>query len=138
MTPFLIRFERILIGAVLVFLIWLPLPLGSNREWSVGILIAGTGCLAIAWSFLSISTRIRQRFSNNLPNRALPMLICLLACQTWVACQWLFGLSQDNSATFQYLMLGLAYCLLFSIVVGLFQSRRHLTLLLVTLVCCRD
>lgn len=124
MTSSRIRYERLLVVAILALLVWLPLPLGSNRDWAVGLLVAGVGALGVAWCLLS----------PRACKVAIPLLGCLLACQAWVACQWIFGLSHDRGATFQYLMLGLAYSLLFIMVVGLFQSRRRLTWLLATLV----
>lgn len=134
MLPAVHRLERGLVLGVLVLLVWLPLPLGSNRDWAIGLLIAGTGGLTLAWGVL-MACRGKSGQDRNLVHRAgRPMLASLLAGQAWVACQWGLAWSRDSGATFQYLMLGLAYCLLFFLVVGLFQSRRRLTVLLAVLV----
>ncbi|MBV2132939.1 O-antigen ligase family protein [Pseudomonas sp. MAP12] len=125
------RFDRFLTAAVLILLVLLPLPLGSNRDWSMGLLVALTGLLAFLFSV--------ALFLNALPaskalKPALPMLGLLLAAQAWVAVQWLGGLTVDVGATVQYLLLGIAYSLLFLMVVSLFRTRKRLTWLLGALV----
>lgn len=130
MSPIALRSERCLLVAVLLLLIWLPLPLGSNREWAVGLFVAATGLLATLWSLLQWRAPCRSRGLRV----ALPMFGLLLASQAWVAVQWFAGLTVDVGATAQYLLLGIAYSLLFLLVVGLFHSRRRLLVLLGTLV----
>ncbi len=41
--------ERILFGALLVLLVWIPIPLGSNRAWAWGLLEAYSFLLVAAW-----------------------------------------------------------------------------------------
>lgn len=125
--------ERILVAGVLGLLLWLPLPLGSNRDWAAGILVLACGMLALGWALaewrglLGHHSRRTLRVARNL-------LCLLLTSQAWVALQWLTGLSSDNGATFTSLLLGLSYCLLFLLTVSLFNTRKRLTLLLATLV----
>ncbi|GAA3535957.1 O-antigen ligase family protein [Zobellella aerophila] len=116
---------------LLALLIWLPLPLGSNRDWSMGLLVLLVGVLAALWA----TGRLRQDkpFSRALRS-AWPMLALLLLAQGWVACQLLLDISLDTGASFQYLMLGLAYSLLFMMVLSVFHTRRRLTVLLAVLV----
>ena len=52
------------------------------------------------------------------------MLGMLAAVQAWVAIQWLSGLSRDSGETFQHLLLGLSYCMLFWLTIELFNTRR--------------
>lgn len=125
------RLDRFLTAAVLILLVWLPLPLGSNRDWAVGMFVALTGLLGGVWSVALLRGALPE---SRALRPALPMLGVLLAAQGWVAVQWLGGLSVDVGATFQYLLLGLAYCLLFLLIVSLFRTRRRLTWLLATLV----
>lgn len=116
---------------LLALLIWLPLPLGSNRDWSMGLLVLLVGMLAVLWA----TGRIRQQKSFSRALRtAWPMLALLLLAQGWVALQLLLGISRDSGASFQYLMLGLAYALLFIMVLSVFHTRRRLTVLLAVLV----
>ena len=124
------RTERFLVVSILALLCWLPIPLGSNRDWSMGLLVMLVGLLGSLWAAGSLLGWVRTQT----PWRTvLPMLLALLATQVWVAVQWLGGLTADGAATFQYLMLGLAYSLLFAMIVQLFATRRRLTLLLATL-----
>lgn len=129
--------ERALVAAVLVLLVWLPLPLGSNRDWAVGLFVLAVGVLSGIWGIVQV---YRSRGEAEAPPRerplaaALPLFGLLLAGQAWVAVQWLAGWTADVGASFQYLMLGLAYSLLFLLVVALFHTRRRLTILLSVLV----
>lgn len=126
--------ERFLLGAILFILVWLPLPLGSNRDWAVGLFVLLMGALGGAWALGQLRGAVTPASRHKTLIAALPLLALLLLSQAWVLVQWLAGLSVDNGATFQYLLLGLAYCLLFLLVVSLFHTRKRLTLLLGTLV----
>ena len=125
--------ERFLVGGLLLLLLWLPLPLGSNRDWAIGLLLIAIGVLASGWAFAQWRGLLGRNSRNTL-QAARPMLLLLLAAQLWVAVQWLGGLSANNGATFQSLLLGLGYCLLFMLSVSLCNTRKRLTLLLATLV----
>ena len=111
----------------------MPLPLGSNRDWAVGVLVTWVGVIGLGWVVL----QWRQEPPaprNPAWHPALGMALLLGCSQAWVAVQWLGGLTADVGATFQYLMLGLSYSLLFVLVVALFRTRRRLTLLLAVIV----
>lgn len=126
-----ITLERMLISSVLLLLLWLPLPIGSNRDWSSALLIFLCALLGVGWA---INALRRNRELGPTLKAGLPMLGLLVLCQLWVLLQWLGGLSVDTGATFQYLMLGCAYSLLFVLVIDLFRTRKRLSLLLGTLV----
>lgn len=125
--------ERLLVAFVLLFLVWLPLPLGSNRDWAVGVFVTGMGILGLIWAFLQWRHTEVFRF-NPAWRPALPLFGLLCTAQVWVAAQWLGSVTVDEGATFQYLMLGISYSLLFLLTVSLFHTRTRLTLLLATLV----
>lgn len=128
------RLERFCVAATLLVLVWLPLPLGSNRDWAIGLLVLLVGGLGALWALVRLKeTEAPARQARTL-KAGLPLLGLLLLAQGWVAVQWLAGLSVDNGKTFAYLMLGLAYSLLFLIIVSLFNTRKRLTLLLATLI----
>src|SRR5690606_30474680 len=114
--------------STLALICWLPLPMGSNRDWAASIFVASTALLCAAWA-------LRQPDFHRLPavRAALPFLALLALTQLWVAEQWLLGISVDQGETFDYLMLGIGYTLLFLLIVGLFDTRRRITLLLATL-----
>lgn len=125
--------ERWLIASVLILLVWLPLPLGSNRDWAVGVFLVWVGILGMGFA----AQQARQGDGKRrYPSWRSGLILTglLLAAQAWVAVQWLGGLTADIGSTFQYLMLGVAYSLLFLVVISLFHTRNRLTLLLVTLV----
>lgn len=126
------RLERTLIVSILFLLVWLPLPLGSNTDWAVGVFIFWVAATALAWAIAAL--RNPQAMRGRALKAALPMLGLLLLAQLWVAAQWLLGLTVDVAATFESLLLGLAYCLLFLLVCSLFDTRKRLTWLLATLV----
>lgn len=126
--------ERFLVAALLGLLFWLPLPLGSNRDWAVGVLVVATGALGLLWGWQLWRRGAPERAARKPLRRGLPLLAMLLLAQGWVATQWLGGLSMDVGRTFQYLMLGLSYTLLFVLVLALFNTRKRLTWLLGTLV----
>jgi len=106
---------------------WAPLPLGSNRDWSVGLLILLISAIALLWG---ISLFRKPQFHEKSMKPALWMLGLLILTQLWVVVQWLFNLSANPGTTFQYLMLGITYSLLFIMVVGMFNTRKRLNWLL--------
>lgn len=128
------RLERTLLAFILLTLIWLPLPLGSNRDWAAGLFLLLIGMAASTWALSQLRAGVAYRSQAKTLQAGLPMLALLLLSQLWVAVQWLGGLSMDNSATFEQLMLGLAYSLLFMMIISLFHTRKRLSILLATLV----
>ena len=46
MTESRFHSDHLLIAGVLLLLVWLPLPLGSNRDWSAAFLVLATSVLA--------------------------------------------------------------------------------------------
>jgi O-antigen ligase len=125
------RLETSLIIATLALLFWLPLPLGSNREWSAALFCLLTALLCGGWSVLQLQ---KGSTSNPALKPALPLFGLLLAVQAWALIQWLTSISTDPGRTLHYLMLGIGYSLLFILIVGLFYTRKRLTLLAGTLV----
>ncbi|WP_107853136.1 O-antigen ligase family protein [Oceanimonas marisflavi] len=123
--------DSLVYTGLLALLVWMPLPLGSNRDWSAGLLVLLVGLLALAWACSRL--RSPKPFSRAV-RTAWPMALLLLLAQGWTAAQLLLGISLDTGATFQYLMLGLAYTLLFVMVLSVFHTRRRLTILLAVLV----
>jgi O-antigen ligase len=131
MTPPSKKLERTVMSGVLLLLFWLPLPVGSNRDWSTGLLLLACAVLGIGWA---VNALRRNRDTSPTLKAGLPMLGLLLVSQAWVAVQWLGGMTVDSAATFGQLLLGLAYSMLFLVTVDLFRTRRRLSLLLGTLV----
>lgn len=123
--------DRTLVALTLLILVVLPLPVGSNRTWAVGMFALLIGTVSVLWA-------VGQWRGVLKPSRALkpalPMVVLLLLSQVWVAVQWFAGLTMDSGATMQALILGVGYTLLFVMVVSLFYTRKRVTLLLGALV----
>ncbi len=125
------RLDRILVALTLFILVALPLPVGSNRTWAIGLFTLLIGATTLLWAI----GQWRGVFKESRALKpALPMLAMLLLSQLWVAIQWLSGVTMDSGATAQALIIGLGYTLLFVLVINLFHTRKRLTLLLGTLV----
>lgn len=125
------KLERFLIATLLIILIWAPLPLGSNRDWSVGLLIMLVSFSAFVWALLLLKRPNRNQPSIKL---GLAMFSLLVLTQVWVALQFAFGWTANSGATFQYLMLGIAYSLFFIMIFSLFNNRKRLVWLLGVLI----
>ena len=125
------RLDRTLVALTLFILVALPLPVGSNRTWAIGLFTLFIGATTLLWAI----GQWRGVFKESRALKpALPMLAMLLLSQLWVAIQWLSGVTMDSGATAQALIIGLGYTLLFVLVINLFHTRKRLTLLLGTLV----
>ena len=125
------RLDRILVALTLFILVALPLPVGSNRTWAIGLFTLLIGATTLLWAI----GQWRGVFKESRALKpALPMLAMLLFSQLWVAIQWLSGVTMDSGATAQALIIGLGYTLLFVLVINLFHTRKRLSLLLGTLV----
>lgn len=125
------RLDRTLVALTLFILVALPLPVGSNRSWAIGLFTLLIGATTVLWAM----GQWRGVFTESRAFKpALPMVAMLLLTQLWVAVQWLGGLTVDSGATAQALIIGVGYTLLFLLVINLFHTRKRLTLLLGTLV----
>lgn len=125
------RLETCLIIATLGLLFWLPLPMGSNSDWAGALFCLMTGLICCGWAALQLQ---KDGTSNPAFKPALPLFGLLLLVQAWTMIQWLTGISTDTGRTVHYLMLGVGYSLLFILIIGLFYTRRRLTMLASTLV----
>ncbi|WP_029408472.1 O-antigen ligase [Thiomicrorhabdus sp. Milos-T2] len=125
------RLERFIVAGLLAVIFWAPLPLGSNRDWSAALLILLIAILALLRGVNLLRQSQSDRNANQRLNQpGLVMLVLLSSTQVWVAAQWLIGWSDNPAASFQYLMLGIAYTLMFVMILSLFNTRKRLTLLL--------
>lgn len=123
--------DRILLVLTLIILVGLPLPVGSNRDWAIGLFSLFIGAATVLWAIGQWRGVFKQ---SKALKPALPMLAMLLLTQLWVAVQWLAGLSMDSGATAQALILGVGYTLLFLLIINIFHTRKRVSLLLGTLV----
>ncbi len=125
------RYERNLIAALLIFLVVIPLPLGSNRLWAMASIVMVTGIMGCAWG---VGLWLGKVSPSKALKPGLPLFCLLLAAQLWVAIQWLFGISADPAASALSLLLGISYSLLFLLIISLFATRSRVLWLLGALV----
>jgi O-antigen ligase len=114
-------------------LVWAPLPLASNRDWST-TLLAGLLLIALLWAAILLFSH-RLRASNTLRN-AWPALTTLTATQVWVAIQLALGISIAPDATRLALLLGVALVAAFVLVLLLVDSRERIWTITRVMVGC--
>jgi O-antigen ligase len=76
--------DRVLFFSFLVLLVWLPLPLGSNRVWAWSIMEVWVLVLALAWLVQYARGRVQL---NPAFLRAWPVTVCLVLVCLWVQLQ---------------------------------------------------
>lgn len=123
--------DRTLVALTVIILVTVPLPVGSNRDWAIGLFTLFVGMVSMLWAIGQWRGVLKQ---SRALVPALPMFAMLLLSQIWVAVQLFAGLTMDTGATAQALILGLGYTLLFLVIVSTFNTRKRVTLLLGTLV----
>ena len=127
------RANSALYGYFLLILVWAPLPLASNRDWSTrllaGLLLAGLAvAVLMLWSGqLRVTPALR---------RAGPALGALAAAQLWVFLQLVFGVSVAPESTRMALLLGCALVAAFVLVLLLVDSRERVLFTARVMVWC--
>jgi len=154
-APIRLAGDRPLFFAYLALLIWLPLPLGTNRAWAWSLMEVWILALAIVW----LIQYCRGKVDFNRPfARAWPVTTCLLVTTLWVIVQslplptGLLGLlspqsleihavtqsypslSLDVHATRVSALKSLAYFLLFCLTLLLVNDKPRVKLLALTLI----
>ena len=107
----------------LAILVWAPLPLGSNRDWSTALL-AGLLLNGLLWALI-LMPRGQLRASSALC-KSWPALAALLATQVWVAMQLILDISVAPESTRLALLLGIALVAAFVLVLLLVDSRERI------------
>jgi O-antigen ligase len=117
----------------LAILVWAPLPLASNRDWST-CWLSGLLLTALIWAlallpshYLSATTALR---------RAWPTLAALIGTQVWVAAQLALGISVAPDSTRLALLLGTALVAAFILVLLLVDTRERILTIAAVMVGC--
>lgn len=157
MNPPAGKFEQRLFAAYLLLLIWLPLPLGSNRPWAAAIFVGWAGLLCLAYLAGLRRGAVQSGVTFNQARVAWWLLAGWLA---WLTLQWLpmppglrqwlspqgfaiqglagnagwTPLSLDPFATFRYWLNNLGYAALFALTLLLVNSKLRLVMLAYALV----
>ncbi|KAA0875760.1 O-antigen ligase family protein [Nitrincola tapanii] len=124
--------ERLVVVGLLALILWLPIPLGSNRPWSMALFMILISALALAWGAFTLLNSERTRFTRRSSGRwiLISMLSCLLLTQLWGLVQLYLNPTLHLGRSVHQLFLGLSYTLLFVLTVQVFNTRKRLTLLL--------
>lgn len=147
--------DRVLFYLFLALLVWVPLPLGSNRWWALAIFEFGVLALTLGWLFLYLRGRVEP---GGVFERARPAVLLLVACLLWMVLQVVPlplpmlellspqaaavqaqtgafpGLSLNRYATLEHILETLCLVLLFGLTLVLVNSRRRFRLLAIVLV----
>ena len=131
--------QRALMLFFLLILVWLPLPKASNQLWSMALFVALVAFMALPWGLLLLlqpqaeprSSRTAQASQSTL---GWWLFGLLLLVQGWVVLQWMLGITLDAARTHLYLLLGLAYSLMFVMAWQLFNTVKRITILLSVLI----
>ncbi|MEM1153346.1 MAG: O-antigen ligase family protein [Pseudomonadota bacterium] len=117
----------------LAVMVWAPLPLASNRDWSTQLL---AGLLVVGFSIaLGLLLTRQLRVTPALRAAWLP-ITALVLTQVWVATQLALGISVHPESTQQALLLGCALTAAFVLVLLLVDSRERVLTTTTTLVLC--
>jgi O-antigen ligase len=114
-------------------LVWAPLPLASNREWSTqllaGLLLLGLASALpmIVAGLLPVTAALR---------RAWPAVVALLGVQLWVGLQLALGISVNPPATELALQQGCGLTSAFVLVLVLLDSPERITFFTRVMVLC--
>ena len=128
--------ERGLLGLFILSLVWLPLPLGSNRQWPMALYVA------LVWVLLALTGLLRLFGSERPPDRTAPVrtgsgwgahlaLSLLVLFTAWCAFQlspW--GYTEAPHDTRLMVLRSLGYVGMFWLVLLLVTSDRRRTTLL--------
>jgi hypothetical protein len=118
---------------LLAVLVWAPLPLASNREWSTVLLAGLLLCGLLACGVLML---LGQQHVTTPLRRAWPALSALMATQVWVAAQLAFGISVAPDSTRLALLLGIGLVAAFVLVLLLVDSRARILRIAQVMVGC--
>ena len=130
LTRFGAKLEALLFLLLCISLIWVPLPVASNRYWSMMGWSAFIFALTSFWFFIyavggvELSFRLKKSWAS---------ICCLLLLKLWIFIQWYSatGWTLDRSASFYALILGLAYSCLFMLLLQLLNHSRGKRLLVI-------
>ncbi len=115
--------DRYIFCFFLALLVWLPLPLGSNRIWSEMLMVILVALLCIGWSFLFISGRVKL---THCFKKAAVATILLILSQFFISYQLYNNLSIDANSSFRELLQGISLTLFFILSLLLINSSKRI------------
>ncbi len=115
----------------LSLLVWAPLPLGSNRDWSAMLICIFTALLCIGWIIQYLRGHVTF---NRCFKRAIVIIVLLSAAQLVLVYQLYAQISTDPEATLKELLLGISLTLFFALSLLLLNSRSRIKATIYTIV----
>lgn len=123
--------DRSLFYSFLLLLLWLPLPLGSNRVWSASLLVGLVALLCSRWCYLFAQQR--SALTSTFYRARWVVLLFILA-NAWVGYQEWAGISIDPNATQLQWLLSWSYLGIFVLTLLLLNSHQRIKHTLVVLI----
>jgi O-antigen ligase len=129
--------ERGLLGLFFISLVWLPLPLGSNRHWAVALFAALVWVLLALAGLMRMTTASSPASSTHRTSRGSHVVLALLVLFTaWTSLQLTpQGHTEDAHETRLYVLRCVGYVGAFWLVQLLVTSDRRRMALLIAMLC---
>ena len=115
--------DRYIFYSFLALLVWLPLPLGSNRTWSEMLMVIMVALLCISWSFLFMTNKVKLTRCFKKASVAIALLVC---AQIFLGYQLYEHLSIDADSSFRELLQGISLTLFFMLCLLLINSTQRI------------
>ena len=125
-------------------LVWLPIPLGSERPWAQGIMEVWVALLSVGWLLLYVNERVRI---SPVIYKCRYFIALLFVWILYVASQLVLGswmpdkffdervfFIADVHLTSTKFLLSLAYCLLFFLTIVICNTRQRIKMLMIVIV----
>jgi O-antigen ligase len=117
----------------LAIVVWAPLPLASNRDWSTVLL----SCLLLTGLLGALLLLFLRKLSvTPALRRSRPALFALVAAQAWVAAQLAFDISVAPDSTQLALLWGIALVAAFVMVLILVDTQERILLIAQVMIAC--
>ena len=115
--------HSVLLVALVAIYAWAPLPLGSNRDWSLALL---ANLLLVHSAFTLLCLVLKVIPPTAALKKAWPLLALLMAVQLWVGFQWVTNVSLYHPPTRAALHLGCGLSAAAFSVLALLETRAQL------------
>lgn len=124
--------DQPLFWGFLALLVWAPMPLGSNRVWSISILTASALALLLGWLWLYTRNRVQLTPTSK---RAWPIIALLVTANGWLGVQLSpVGFTLSAADTAQEFLQGWGLIALFVLALVLLSSQQRIRWTIYTVV----
>lgn len=123
--------SNVLFYSFLALLIWLPLPLGSNKHWAVALMSVASFGLTAWWLVLFSLNRVTVGDSFK---RSLPIVFLVACAPAYAYLQLLTNKSLDSANTLQEALQGSSLICIFLLSTLLLRTKQRIRIVCYTLV----